>query len=467
MIDKMQLLATMQALGVKTPERVLAAVSTWTPQSEIDDLIVQILDEQAQQANTTALLDAPRSFHIFGEKLIEHEAIADMTSIARLPYVAKLALMPDAHRVRENHVPVGGVVVSLSAVMPGIVGNDIACSVRLTGTDVAISDDFWEQHAKALAYVVRHETRFGQEMNDRQVADAPEYQHILTCIEAAQSSLKHEASRDLLQGLRGAIRNHFGTSGDGNHFVELGITNYAPRSRTSQSQPNSFLGVLSHFGSRSLGASVADFYLTKANDLYPLPKGLEDNAPLFFGTDGWAEDYWTMMQLAGEFAAASHEYVHRLLLEALATRHIVDLGRTTSIYTQHNFAWQMPEGVIHRKGATPAYADQLGIIPATMGDVTQIVIGKGNPDSISSTSHGAGRKMSRGVALRNLTGDTHEFVAKEYGVTLIGGDKDEDPRAYKQIAEVMEAQQACAGVLAQFQPRVVRMADPRFIWKRR
>jgi tRNA-splicing ligase RtcB len=467
-LDLEQIRATMHALGVKTPERVLAAVNQWTTQSEIDDLILQMLAEQAKHTHDRTLRDSPLSFPIFGQALIETEAIEDMTQIAHLPYVQQVALMPDAHRVKVGHVPVGGVVLSLNAIMPGIVGNDIACSVRFTGMDGGLEEHFWEAHAKTLAYVLRHETRFGQEMNDRAVVNDPDYQAVLRKTAEVQARLQHDDSRALLDSLRGAMRNHFGTSGDGNHFVELGLTNYAPSTRSqAQTRPLQHLGILSHFGSRSLGASIAEFFLAQANELCPLPKGMEDNAPLFFGTDGWAEDYWWLMQLAGEFAARSHQYVHRKLIEALLERNIIVALPQISIYTQHNFAWQTPQGIIHRKGATPAYYQQLGVIPATMGDITPLVSGKGNPDSLYSTSHGAGRKLSRGNALRHLAGNTQEYVAQEYGVTLIGGDKDEDPRAYKTIATVMQAQQSCASVIGQFQPKVVRMADPRFIWRRK
>ena len=100
-----------------------------------------------------------------------------------------------------------------------------------------------------------------------------------------------------------------------------------------------------------------------------------------------------------------------------------------------------------------------------MGHASKIVIGLGNEEYLNSASHGAGRVMSRGVALRQITGSTHEYVKKEYGITLIGGDRDEDPRAYKDINAVMSYQSDSVQTIGEFAPVIVRMADPRFSWR--
>ena len=106
-------------------------------------------------------------------------------------------------------------------------------------------------------------------------------------------NLIHPESRLLLKGLFETVRNHYGTSGDGNHFVEIGhsegtVAKFFGRPRYATHPGRRHLAVLSHFGSRGLGAAIADFYLDKANQLNPVPKGMEDNAPLYLGTNGWA-----------------------------------------------------------------------------------------------------------------------------------------------------------------------------------
>ena len=121
------------------------------------------------------------------------------------------------------------------------------------------------------------------------------------------------------------------------------------------------------------------------------------------------------------------------------------------------------EVIVHRKGATPAGRDVLGIIPGSMTAPGFIVKGKGEATSINSASHGAGRKMSRTKAFANITHEALRKVLQEFGVTLIGGGLDEAPFAYKDIREVMQSQKTLVDVLGEFYPKIVQMdgTDPR------
>jgi tRNA-splicing ligase RtcB len=138
------------------------------------------------------------------------------------------------------------------------------------------------------------------------------------------------------------------------------------------------------------------------------------------------------------------------------------------IENHHNFAWkekdaQGNEIIVHRKGATPAQKGVLGIIPGSMATPGFIVRGKGNEASIHSASHGAGRMMSRTKAKETiLPGHVNKFL-KQAGVELIGSGLDEAPMAYKDIHQVMNAQQELVEVLGSFMPKIVRMCgDERF-----
>ncbi len=142
------------------------------------------------------------------------------------------------------------------------------------------------------------------------------------------------------------------------------------------------------------------------------------------------------------------------------------------VENHHNFAWKEKwegkEVIVHRKGATPAGKDVLGIIPGSMTADGFIVKGIGEAASVNSASHGAGRKMSRTKALANIT---HEALRKElsdFGVKLIGGGLDEAPFAYKDIEEVMKSQTALVDVMGKFYPSLVQMdgSDPRKFRKR-
>ena len=115
--------------------------------------------------------------------------------------------------------------------------------------------------------------------------------------------------------------------------------------------------------------------------------------------------------------------------------------------------------VVHRKGATPAGPDVLGIIPGSMGDPGFVVRGRGSSQAINSASHGAGRQMSRRQAKQSITRSQQKAYLREHGVELLGGGLDEAPQAYKSIYEVMEAQRDLVEIVGRFEPKIVRMAE--------
>jgi tRNA-splicing ligase RtcB len=131
------------------------------------------------------------------------------------------------------------------------------------------------------------------------------------------------------------------------------------------------------------------------------------------------------------------------------------------VENHHNFAWkEIWEGrevIVHRKGATPAGKDVMGIIPGSMTAPGFIVKGKGETAALNSASHGAGRKMSRTRAMQSVTDKQFKEVLQKHGVKLLGGGLDESPFAYKDIEEVMLAQQALVSVLGKFTPKIVKM----------
>ncbi|MGL5890269.1 MAG: RtcB family protein, partial [Bacteroidia bacterium] len=165
--------------------------------------------------------------------------------------------------------------------------------------------------------------------------------------------------------------------------------------------------------------------------------------------------YWAAMNLAGDYAAACHHVIHESI-----TREI-DLQPLAVIENHHNFAWkEMHNGrevIVHRKGATPAAKDEAGIIPGSMTAPGCIIRGLGDEASLNSASHGAGRLMSRSRAKESITKSAMDKLLQQHGVTLFGGGLDEAPQAYKDINEVMSAQQSLVEIVGKFQPRIVRM----------
>jgi tRNA-splicing ligase RtcB len=222
-----------------------------------------------------------------------------------------------------------------------------------------------------------------------------------------------------------------------------------------------YLALLSHSGSRGTGAQIAQHYSRLARETHPeLPQELSHLAWLDLSSDA-GQEYWAAMELMGRYAAANHALIHAHIARALGVEVLLD------IENHHNYAWRerhrLPDGterevIVHRKGATPAGAGVLGIIPGSMGTPGYVVRGRGSAASLNSAAHGAGRRMSRTKAKEMFTWDVAQEFLRQRGVTLLSAGLDEVPMAYKDIDEVMAAQHDLVEPLARFDPRLVKMA---------
>lgn len=374
-------------------------------------------------------------FTIFGENEIDDIAKRQLYDALKLPVAITGALMPDAHG--GYGLPIGGVLATDNAVIPYGVGLDIGCRMSLSVFDLPAS--YFSGKEDMLKNILDKHTRFGMSevhkvKNDHEVLD---------------SSLFHEIP--ILKSLHSKAYKQLGTSGGGNHFVEFGTVELIHDDLIPQ---GSYLALLSHSGSRSLGANIARHYTTLAAKQCPLPKQVQHLAWLDLNThDG--QEYWACMNLAGAYAKACHEDIHKRISKALGKRPLLNINN------HHNFAWkEMYDGkevVVHRKGATPAHHQALGIIPGSMTSPGYIVRGKGNEISINSASHGAGRLHSRSECKSMFTSSEMSKVLKHHGVTLIGGSIDESPMAYKDIEKVMALQQELVEVVGKFIPKIVKM----------
>jgi tRNA-splicing ligase RtcB len=370
---------------------------------------------------------------IFGDGMIEPGAIRQIHIAAKLPISVQAACMPDAH---EGYgLPIGGVLAADNAVIPYAVGVDIGCRMKMTIFDIP-GDRVRGMHDK-LVNALMSETVFGtgKEIDVRvthDVLDHPAF-NIPTL---KRMNLRHTATKQI------------GTSGAGNHFVEFGVLEMF-----NLKEP--MLAVLSHSGSRRIGQEVAKAYTKIAMDKRRLPQ--EGKHLAWLGLDEESgQEYWQAMEMAGDFAQACHDIIHERLRRALAAKKVCDFEN------HHNFAWKETLGgravIVHRKGATPAGAGVMGLIPGSMTTMTYLVRGKGDDRSISSSSHGAGRLMSRSEAKQKFTMAQVRENLEAAGVTLIGGAVDECSMAYKDIDKVMEAQSDLVEIYGKFRPFVVRMA---------
>ena len=383
-------------------------------------------------------------YSIYGEEGIEAGALHQMEVAMKLPITTAGALMPDAHQ--GYGLPIGGVLATKNAVIPYGVGMDIGC--RMCMSIYNIPPVFEPEKIQAFKNILNKETRFGhaafKNPIDHEVMERPEFADILPL-----RSLKDRAYAQL------------GTSGGGNHFVEFGITQIMDNDNEFDIPKGKYLAVLSHSGSRGMGANIARHYTKLAMEKCRLPSEAKHLAWLDLDTDA-GQEYWLAMNLAGDYASANHHQTHDRVSAALGDSPL------TRIENHHNFAWKEMddsgnEVIVHRKGATPAGKGDIGIIPGSMTAPGFIIRGKGERASINSASHGAGRVMSRRKAKSIL--DKKEVLnhLKEKKTTVIGSGLDEAPMVYKDIFKVMEHQQNLVEIVGKFTPKVVKMCgDERF-----
>jgi len=371
---------------------------------------------------------------------LEPDAIKQMMNACALPVAIAGALMPDAHV--GYGLPIGGVLATENAVIPYAVGVDIACRMKMTVFDRSVKTISGQKDR--LANIIESETRFGigasfQQRRNHDVMD------------------EDWSVSPITQRLRDKAWAQLGTSGSGNHFVEFGT--FTVTNNALGIEPGEYIGLLSHSGSRGTGAQVCQHYSRIAMERHSgLPKELKHLAWLSLDeTEG--QEYWAAMELMGVYAAANHALIHQHIARKLGAKVILD------IENHHNFAWKEThlidgverEVIVHRKGATPAGAGVLGIIPGSMATPGYVVRGKGEPESLRSASHGAGRVMSRTKALQSFTWSAVKKLLAERGVTLLSAGLDEVPGVYKDIAQVMAAQTDLVEVLGRFDPRLVKM----------
>jgi tRNA-splicing ligase RtcB len=384
------------------------------------------------------LLETTGQLKIFGGKHIEHSAKQQMETAMALPVTVQGALMPDAHA--GYGLPIGGVLATQNAVIPYAVGLDIGCRMALTIIDEG--ESFLKRYAYQVKLALKEQTHFG--INGGLVT--PQEHEVLDAAAFRTTGL--------LRQLRGKAAIQLGSSGTGNHFVEFGLITLAEDNSLGLI-PKQYLALLSHSGSRGLGAAIAQHYTAIAMETCKLPRSAKQLAWLDLNSEA-GQEYWLSMNLAGDYAKACHDRIHANLLKALGLTSIM------KVENHHNFAWleTLADGremVVHRKGATPAHKGELGIIPGSMTTPAYLVSGNGNNAALNSASHGAGRSMSRRRAKENMTVSTMKKMLADAGVTLIGGSVEENPLAYKDINAVIAAQSELVNIEGKFLPKIVRM----------
>lgn len=375
---------------------------------------------------------------IYGGKGIEAIAKKQLDLAMQLPVSVQGALMPDAHA--GFGLPIGGVLATNNAVIPYAVGMDIGCRMALTIIDETAA--FIKRNDYQLKQALKDHTHFGMEggldiRQEHEILDSPVFGQI-----------------PFLKQLRSKAVRQLGTSGSGNHFVEFGEIELA-EGNTLGLPGKRYAALLSHSGSRGLGAAIAKYYTQVAMNTCKLPRHAQQLAWLDLDSEA-GQEYWLTMTLAGDYAKACHERIHANLLKAAGIKPVM------VIENHHNFAWKDTlangrEVIVHRKGATPAHAGELGIIPGSITTPAYVIKGRGTENALFSASHGAGRAMSRQKAKESMTVSGMKKMLANADVELIGGSVEENPLAYKNIEMVMQSQKELVDIQGKFIPRIARM----------
>src|SRR5262249_51817764 len=308
---------------------------------------------------------------------IEPQAMTRLRNIASLPWVAHLAVMPDVHFGKG--ATVGSVIAMRGAVSPAAVGVDIGCGMGAIRTNLTAADlpDSLRQLRSALEATIP----VGFAAHDEPPAgEDPERAAAVRMLEA-----RCQALTPAVRALRSMARKQLGTLGGGNHFIELCLD-------TEQR-----VWLMLHSGSRNIGKTLAEVHMTEARRLahnQSLPD--RDLAVFLAGTEEMAA-YRRDLFWAQRYAMANRRLMFALYTQ-VPRRHLPALALEPAVLCHHNYvAEEVHHGeelLVTRKGAISARAGELGIIPGSMGTRSYVVRGLGNAESLTSASHGAGRKMS-------------------------------------------------------------------------
>lgn len=367
---------------------------------------------------------------------IEEGALQQAKNMANLPFTYHhVALMPDAHQ--GYGMPIGGVLATKDVVIPNAVGVDIGCGMCALKTNFKSIET---EDLKSLMNEIRKRVPLGHKHHKE-----PKGEELLPTLEnVPKGGIVHQ------QYL--SAQKQVGTLGGGNHFIEI------------QKGSDGHIWIMIHSGSRNLGAKVADHYnkiAKQQNERWhtQIPKDWQ-LAFLPIETRE-AHNYLAEMQYCVDFAFTNRKLMMENVKESF-TEVMGAIEELEFINIAHNYArWEnhfTNNVLVHRKGATSAREGELGIIPGSQGTKSYIVQGKGNAESFTSCSHGAGRIMSRTKAQKEL--DLNAEIAKLDEQNIIHAirnvkDLDEAPGAYKDIDIVMENQKDLVDIKIELSPMAV------------
>jgi len=364
---------------------------------------------------------------------VEKEARKQLDNIAAMPFIqSHVAIMPDCHW--GMGATVGSVIPTRGAIIPAAVGADIGCGMMAVKTGLTADrlPDTLAPVRSAIEAAIPHGRTDNGGKNDRGAwSELP--RHAKDRWTALADRYKAITERHP-KALSPNNARHMGTLGTGNHFIEMCL------------DENDSVWAMLHSGSRGCGNRLGTYFIEKAKRemerwFIHLPD--KDLAYLVEGSELF-DDYVAAVRWAQDYALENRRAIMAATLTAM--RSVLPPFETTdmAVNCHHNYvALENHFGknvYVTRKGTVRARADDLGIIPGSMGARSYIVRGKGNAESFHSCSHGAGRAMSRNEAKRRFSTADHERATAGIECRKDADVIDETPMAYKDIDAVIAAQ---------------------------
>jgi len=363
---------------------------------------------------------------------LEEAARSQLLNLAKLPFIYRhVAVMPDAHMGKGACV--GSVIPTLGAIIPAAVGVDIGCGMSAVRTSLSANQlpDSLAPLRAAIEKAVPHGSPVRGQRDDGSWHDLPQpHQQTWSQLQAEYRLITDKHPK----AVHRRPEHQLGTLGGGNHFIEVCL------------DEEDRVWFMLHSGSRGAGNRIGTYFIELARrdmerqlinlpdrDLAYLPEGTE-HFDDYCQAVAWAQTYARinrdLMMAAVAQAAQKLLPAFTLTMEAVNCHH--NYIQKENHYGQT--VW------VTRKGAVSAREGELGIIPGSMGAQSFIVRGKGNPESFTSCSHGAGRVMSRTQAKKTFTLEEHIQATQGVECRKDAAVIDETPGAYKDIHAVMQAQ---------------------------
>ncbi len=384
-----------------------------------------------------------KQIHIFADDA-DKETLQQFKNCYSQKFVTAAALMPDAH---QGYVaPIGAVLATKDHVVPSWVGYDIGCgmtAVKIKGKKFL---KLISENRQKIYNQVKRDVPMGLgEINKPNALTSETKKQYEFLLKQFQKDLYDKQVLDFLTS--GKAERHLGTLGSGNHFISL------------NKDEKDYAWIVVHSGSRGIGHWAAKLYMKKSAMLKKgdnaertlVPFKFEETFPLETSSE-LGKEYLNLLDFGLEFALLNRMEIIRKIISSLEKVLGEKIKWEVWVNKNHNHAIKEKGLWIHRKGATPAKKSERGVIPANMRDGSFLVEGKGNRDFLESSSHGAGRRLSRTQAKQEISLEELKTEMKNIVSEINHRVLDEAPKAYKDIHKVLNAQKQSIKIISHLKP---------------